>query len=66
MEIVRSLYRAMAGRDLEGVKEMTDPDLEWISDPRWGAAQLEAERRLIDQPPPVPRAVPVHQRPALG
>jgi hypothetical protein len=47
VEVVRSLYRVMAGRDLEGDAKVTDPKLEWISERRAGVGPIRGRENEI-------------------
>jgi uncharacterized protein len=46
-EVIRRLYRAMDGRDVEAVTELADPDLEWIPDARVGEGPVRGREQVI-------------------
>jgi hypothetical protein len=46
-EVIRRLYRAMDGRDVEAVTERADPDLEWIPDARVGEGPVRGREQVI-------------------
>lgn len=47
VEIIRRLYEAMNDQDADAVTEVTDPDVEWVSDPRLGMGPLLGRDAVI-------------------
>lgn len=46
-DVVRRLYEAMNQRDPELARGLTDPDIEWVSDPRLGMTPLLGRDAVI-------------------
>ena len=47
VEIVRRLYEAMNDQDAGAAIELTDPDVEWVADPRLGMGPLLGRDAVI-------------------
>jgi ketosteroid isomerase-like protein len=46
-EVIRRLYRAMDAKDVEAVKGLADPELEWVPDARVGEAPVLGREQVI-------------------
>jgi ketosteroid isomerase-like protein len=48
LDVVRRLYQAMNARDLDGITDLADPDVEWIPDKRVGVGPVRGLENVAE------------------